>query len=124
MEKIMKFDIHIHTDMSGGREIPRFDGEKLATPEELRVMYKKLGIDRGVLLPEFAPEAVLHFKQVSKHMIRLKNIPIYSFGSATLTRVWRETVLKPTFPISLSIIKTLGQKESENYSQTFPPTAS
>ena len=62
MEKILKFDIHIHADLNGGIEIPRFDGDKLATPEQLRDMYEKLGIDRGVLLPEVAPEAVFSFQ--------------------------------------------------------------
>ena len=123
MEKIMKFDIHIHTDMSGGREIPRFDGEKLATPEELRVMYKKLGIDRGVLLPEFAPKQFC-ISNKSKHMIRLKNIPIYSFGFCNLDPRMAGNSPKTDFSYFLEHYKTLGQKESENYSQTFPPTAS
>ena len=57
MEKIMKFDIHVHTNMWGKREVPRWDGSRFATPEELRGMYAKLGIDRGVLLPELCPEA-------------------------------------------------------------------
>jgi len=51
MDNFKKFDIHVHTDLWGGTEIPRFDGNPFATPDELRVMYEKLGIDKAVLLP-------------------------------------------------------------------------
>ena len=115
MEKIMKFDIHIHTDMSGGHEIPRFNGERFASPEELRVMYNKLGIDR-VLLPEVSPETYSHSRQMNRLMILLKNIPFFSSGSAILIRVWPATVLKPISHISLSIIKSSEQKASERFS--------
>ena len=51
MENFRKFDIHVHIDMWGGHEIPRFDGDPFVTPDQLRGMYDRLGIDRGVLLP-------------------------------------------------------------------------
>lgn len=56
METLKKFDIHIHTDMWGGREVPRYDGSRFATPDQLRGMYARLGIDRGLLLPAVSRE--------------------------------------------------------------------
>ncbi len=48
-----KIDIHIHTRMFKG--IERYTGGTYATPEEIREMYKKLGISKGVILPGVNP---------------------------------------------------------------------
>lgn len=53
---VKKIDVHIHTDMWNGNEIPRYDGTRFATPEELIDMYDKLGIEKGILLPCMSPE--------------------------------------------------------------------
>ncbi len=44
-----KIDIHIHTNLYKG--IERFSGGTYASPEEIRGMYKNLGISKGVILP-------------------------------------------------------------------------
>ena len=62
METLKKFDIHIHTDMWDGREVPRYDGSRFATPDQLRGMYARLGIDRGLLLPAVSPENSFAFQ--------------------------------------------------------------
>jgi len=62
MEKIKKIDIHIHTDMYGGREIPRFDGNGFATPVQIRELYDQMGIEKGVLLPCVSPENSFAFQ--------------------------------------------------------------
>ena len=49
-----KIDIHIHTRAYKG--IERFGGGTFASPDEIRGMYKKLGISKGVMLPGVSPE--------------------------------------------------------------------
>lgn len=45
-----KIDIHIHTNRH--KSIKRLDGGNLASPQEIRGMYDKLGISKGVILPQ------------------------------------------------------------------------
>jgi len=62
MELVKKIDIHVHTDMWGGNELPRQNGDRFATPEELRAFFDKAGIEKGVLLPSVSPEALFAFQ--------------------------------------------------------------
>ena len=55
-----KIDIHIHTIAFKG--IERFGGGTYATPEEIRKMYKKLGISKGVILPEVNPDCAFQIQ--------------------------------------------------------------
>ena len=56
---VKKIDIHIHT--SWEEDMPRFDGSNYATPEEIREMYDRMGIEFGVLLPGMSPEGTFHY---------------------------------------------------------------
>jgi serine kinase of HPr protein (carbohydrate metabolism regulator) len=40
---VKKIDIHVHTSWED--DMPRFDGSNYATPEELREMYDRMGMD-------------------------------------------------------------------------------
>ncbi|HOJ10455.1 MAG TPA: amidohydrolase family protein [Clostridiales bacterium] len=53
---MLKIDIHVHTRMQKGVE--RLGGGDYASPEELREMYKKLGIGKAVILPGINPECM------------------------------------------------------------------
>ncbi len=50
---VKKIDIHVHS--SWEEDMPRFGGSNYATPEELREMYDRMGIEFGVLLPLYEP---------------------------------------------------------------------
>ena len=52
--KIKKIDMHVHTHFSGGPE--RLRGGTWPTPEEVRVVYDNLGIEKGVQMSRVAPE--------------------------------------------------------------------
>ncbi len=54
MNTLKKIDIHVHTMKQLG--LPRPDGDNFALPEELIEIYNKIGIEKGVLLPEIYPE--------------------------------------------------------------------
>ena len=56
---VKKIDIHVHTSWED--DMPRFNGSNYATPEELREMYDRMGIEFGVLLPGMSPEATFHY---------------------------------------------------------------
>lgn len=56
---VKKIDIHVHTSWED--DMPRFDGSNYATPEELREIYDRLGIEFGVLLPGANPEGTFHY---------------------------------------------------------------
>jgi len=58
MDKPKKIDIHIHTRLCKG--IERFGGGTFATPEEIREIYKQIGVGKGVILPGTSPEAAFH----------------------------------------------------------------
>ena len=49
-----KIDIHIHTNAYKG--IGRFGGGTFASPEEIRDMYNKIGVSKGVILPCVNPD--------------------------------------------------------------------
>ncbi|MEA4832646.1 MAG: amidohydrolase family protein [Oscillospiraceae bacterium] len=49
MERLKKIDMHVHSTPE--RFIERINGGTYATPDELRVIYDKFGIEKGLLLP-------------------------------------------------------------------------
>ena len=51
---VKKIDIHVHT--TPYRMVDRSGGGTFATPTELRSMYDQINVEKGVLLPEVAPE--------------------------------------------------------------------
>ncbi|NLD88535.1 MAG: amidohydrolase family protein [Clostridiales bacterium] len=57
MALVKKIDIHVHTISSRG--ILRKNGNTFALPHELREMYDKIGVEKGVLLPIIKPEQSL-----------------------------------------------------------------
>lgn len=52
--KLLKIDMHVHAQASGGPE--RLRGGTWPTPEEVRVAYDAIGIEKGVEMPRLAPE--------------------------------------------------------------------
>ncbi len=54
MERVKKIDIHVHTTKSPGLTRPR--GDTFALPHELIEIYDKIGVEKGVLLPEIYME--------------------------------------------------------------------
>ena len=55
---VKKIDIHVHTKENFGYSFPRLNGETYATPEEIRVMYDRMGIEWGVLQSGDSPEGM------------------------------------------------------------------
>lgn len=57
---VKKIDIHVHAAPS--KEIPRFwsDNGDYTTPEELRAIYDRMGIEKGVQLPAMSTECGVH----------------------------------------------------------------
>jgi len=51
---LKKIDVHIHSSMWKGAKLQ--SGCVYAMPEEIKEMYKPLGVDRGILLPLVSPE--------------------------------------------------------------------
>ena len=56
---IKKIDIHVHSTVRRGFLRP--NGTTYATPDELRSIYDRLGIESGVNLPSCIPECSYHF---------------------------------------------------------------
>jgi len=109
LEKIMKIDVHAHADLNGGREIPRFNGDRFATPEELRVMYKRLGIDRGVLLPLVNPEFFAVQSNEQAYMAT-QNHPDLLFWFCSLDPRMAYNSPKTNFSYFIEHYKKLGAK--------------
>ncbi len=53
-ERVKKIDIHVHSVLKKG--LPRDNGGCCTTPAELREIYDKYGIEKGVQLPCVSPE--------------------------------------------------------------------
>lgn len=53
---VPKIDVHIHTTVYSDIDLPRFDGDHFASPEEIRRKYAAWGIEKGVILPEVTNE--------------------------------------------------------------------
>ena len=51
---MQKIDIHVHATATRGPE--RLAGTSWALPDELRAMYDRIGVEKGLLLPIWAPE--------------------------------------------------------------------
>ncbi|MBQ3141876.1 MAG: amidohydrolase family protein [Clostridia bacterium] len=58
MQPFKKIDIHVHSVLCKG--FPRPDGGDFTTPDELRAMYDRMGIEFGVQLPSVSPEGCYH----------------------------------------------------------------
>ena len=56
---VRKIDIRVHTT-SWKDDMPRFNGARFATPDELCDIYDRMGIELGVLLPGINPECAFH----------------------------------------------------------------
>ncbi len=56
MEKIRKIDIHVHIRAKKGIERGAPGAGTYATPEELRVIYDQIGVEKGVNLPSMGIE--------------------------------------------------------------------
>lgn len=54
MKRLKKIDLHVHATKTRG--LPRENGENMPIPSELMEMYRVLGIEKGVLLPEINVE--------------------------------------------------------------------
>lgn len=54
MNTVKKIDIHVHTMKTRG--LPRPGGDTFPTPQELLFIYDKIGVERGVVLPEIFME--------------------------------------------------------------------
>lgn len=52
--KLLKIDMHVHSQLSCGPE--RLRGGTWPTPEEVREAYDAIGIEKGVEMPRLAPE--------------------------------------------------------------------
>ena len=52
--KLLKIDMHVHAQAAGGPE--RLRGGTWPTPEEVRVAYDAIGIEKGVEMPRLVPE--------------------------------------------------------------------
>ncbi len=57
MQRLSKIDIHVHTIKSPG--LTREDGDTYATPAQLINMYDRIGVEKGVILPEIYMECSL-----------------------------------------------------------------
>lgn len=58
--RTQKIDVHIHTVAKKGPE--RLGGGYFATPEELKRIYQRLGIQKGVILPLLQPECCVQMQ--------------------------------------------------------------
>ena len=56
---VRKIDIHVHSAWE--EDVPRMNGLNFASPEEIRSMYDKMGIELGVLQTLSSPEACTHY---------------------------------------------------------------
>ena len=53
---VKKIDIHVHS--VAFHSCPRLDGSDYTTPDELREIYDKIGVEKGVQLPGTNPEGM------------------------------------------------------------------
>lgn len=51
-----KICMHVHSRLKKGITWPQYEGMTYSTPEELRVLYKNLNVEKGLLLPGVSPE--------------------------------------------------------------------
>lgn len=58
MKLVKKIDIHVHTSES--KWLARLPEGRYATPEEIMDLYDKIGVEKGVLLPEIGIEGGFH----------------------------------------------------------------
>ena len=122
MEKVMKIDVHAHADLCGGREIPRFNGDRFATPEELRVMYKNLVSTVGY----YYRWSTRNFSQFSRmnRLTATQKHPDLLFWFCSLDPRMAYNSPRTNFSYFIEHYKMLEQRASVSFFRMFRLTAS
>lgn len=108
MQTVKKIDIHVHSVLN--KSLPRADGGDFTTPAELRAMYDRLGIEKGVQLPSVSPEYVYHIITNEESMELARQFPETYFWFCNLDP--RSMTNTPDADLSKAILfyKDLGAK--------------
>jgi len=103
-----KIDIHIHTNLYKG--IERFSGGTYASPEEIISMYEKLGIGKGVLLPEINAECAFQVQSNEEVSYITQQYPDTFYWFCNINPLMGSNSTDTDFTYFLDYYKKLGAK--------------
>lgn len=104
-----KIDIHAHTRMTTG--IPRiYQGKTFASPEQLIEHYKRLGIDKCVILPGVGVECCDHIQSNEEVIELVKKYPDWFYWFCNLDPRMGRNRSDTDFSYFLEYYKKLGAK--------------
>ena len=107
-QKVKKIDLHVHSILKKG--IERLSGGTYTTPEELRVIYDKLGIDKGVQLPAVSPEC-RHYILTNEESLELtKQNPDLYYWFCNIDPRWGNNTPNVDLSHFINYFKALGAK--------------
>lgn len=107
---VKKIDIHVHSGLT--KEIPRPYGEggDFTTPDELRAMYDKMGIEFGVQLPTVNPEFGHHMITNEESYRMVQQFPETYVWFCNIDPRWGINGAKTDFRYFIEKYRAMGAK--------------
>ncbi len=105
---VKKIDMHVHP--SPEQAVPRPDGGRFATPEELRGMYDRIGVEKGVILPIVSPDCSFHIITNDEAYRMARQYPESLYWFCNLDPRFGNNSPKTDFTYFLRRYKSLGAK--------------
>jgi predicted TIM-barrel fold metal-dependent hydrolase len=105
---IPKIDVHIHTTEYSGIDLPRFDGDHFASPEEIRKKYNAWGIEKGVILPEVTNECSFAVQSNEDAYLIAKKYPDLFYWFCNFTPRMGNNDAKTDFSYFIEHYKKMG----------------
>ena len=107
---VKKIDIHVHCALE--KEVPRFwgDGDDFATPDEMRVMWDRWGIEKGLQLPVITSDHTTHPLTNQEAMHLVEQHPDMFYWFCNIDPRWGENNDKTDHSQYLNWYKARGAK--------------
>lgn len=107
---LKKIDVHVHTIMYPEITLPRPDGGKCASVEQLKAMYDAWGIERGMILPAVANEGNYGMTTNEEAYMICRENPDRFYWACDLTPRMGENGMGTDFSRIVNHYKSLGAK--------------
>lgn len=112
-----KIDMHIHSRIYLSKEQertaisrPGTEKQSYPTPEQIRLFYDELGIEKGILLPGESPEG-RHYNVTNEEAMRIvKRYPDLFYWFCSIDPRWERNSAESDLSYYINHFKTLGAK--------------
>lgn len=105
---VPKIDVHVHTTVTPDIDLPRFGGERFASPAEIREKYTEWGIEKGVILPEVTNECAFTVQSNEEAYLTAKKYPDLFYWFCNFTPRMGNNDAKTDFSYFIEHYKKIG----------------